>query len=541
MAVTSVSTIAARSIHEVDPFSVEVVRQGLASIAEEMTLIVMRAARSPVLREAGDLSSAITDARGGIIAQGRDLPVHLGVMAFTVKALIKHVGQQNIRYGDVWIVNHPEVGGNHLPDVKVIRPIFHGSQLIAFGISLAHWADVGGGTPGSYNAGATDAWQEGLLNSAGSVDAAERGRPEIMSFIKANVRGDSEREGDILAQVACCMLADKRVNELVDRLGLETFLGAVVRIHEVSEQQVRRILSSIPDGSYHGEDFIDGDGRGGPPVKIAVDIKIKGDQAVFDFSDSGDSILAPLNTTALVCQTSVIYVLKSISKEEVFHSDGCFRPIEVITRRGSIIDPLPGYPLAAGNHETSQRIVDAVIRALSTAIPERICAGGCGTAGLLIFSGRDPRGQWWTFYETHGGGEGAHMERDGYDATRVHLSNMANTPSEVVEAEYPIQVLRYAIRDGSGGKGKHQGGKGLVREYKVLSDRVTLTTIFERGVIPPYGLFGGENGAPFKVTLQRGTERIPLSGCQNVTVGRGDIVLIETAGGGGFGSLARVN
>ena len=386
MAVTSVSTIAARSTHEVDPFSVEVVRQGLASIAEEMILIVMRAARSPVLREAGDLSSAITDARGGIIAQGRDLPVHLGVMAFTVKALIKHVGQQNIRYGDVWIVNHPEVGGNHLPDVKVIRPIFHGSKLIAFGISLAHWADVGGGTPGSYNAGATDAWQEGLMIPPVRLMQQNEVHPEIMSFIKANVRGDSEREGDILAQAACCMLADKRVNELVDRLGLETFLEAVAQIHEVSEQQVKRILSSIPDGSYHGEDFIDGDGRGGPPVKIAVDITIRGDQAVFDFSNSGDSILAPLNTTALVCQTSVIYVLKSISKEEVFHSDGCFRPLEVITRRGSIIDPLPGYPLAAGNHETSQRIVDAVIRALSAAIPERICAGGSGTAGLLIFS-----------------------------------------------------------------------------------------------------------------------------------------------------------
>jgi N-methylhydantoinase B len=540
MTVTSVSTIAAHSKQVVDPFSVEVVRQGLASIAEEMTLIVMRAARSPVLREAGDLSSAITDARGGIIAQGRDLPVHLGVMAFTVKALIKYVGQQNIRYGDVWIVNHPEVGGNHLPDVKVIRPIFRGPELIAFGISLAHWADVGGGTPGSYNAGATDAWQEGLQIPPVRLMQQNEVCPEIMSFIKANVRGESEREGDILAQVACCMLADKRVNELVDRLSLETFLGAVVRIHEVSEQQVRRVLSSIPDGRYHGEDFIDGDGRGGPPVRIAVDIEIEGDQAVFDFSASGDSILAPLNTTAIVAQTSVIYVLKSISTEDMFHSDGCFRPIEVITRRGSILNPAPGYPLAAGNHETSQRIVDAVIRALSSAIPERVCAGGCGTAGLLIFSGRDPRGQWWTFYETHGGGEGAHMERDGHDATRVHLSNMANTPSEVVEAEYPIEVLRYAIRDDSGGKGKHQGGKGLVREYKVLSDQVTLTTIFERGVIPPYGLFGGEDGAPFKVTLQRGAERIPLSGCQNLPLGSGDIVLIETAGGGGFGSLARM-
>jgi len=456
-------------------------------------------------------------------------------MAFTVKALIEHVGRQNISHGDVWIVNHPDVGGNHLPDVKVIRPIFAGSELIAFGISLAHWADIGGGTPGSYNASATDAWQEGLQIPPVRLMRGGEICPEIMAFIKANVRGDAEREGDILAQVAACTIADKRINELIDRLGKETFLSAVRRIHEISEQQVRRVIRSIPDGRYRGEDFVDGDGRGGPPIRIAVDIEITGDQAVFDFSGSADAIAAPLNTTTLVAHTSVMYVLKSICTEDMYHSDGASRPIKVITRRGSILNPDRGYPLAAGNHETSQRIVDAVIRALSSAVPERICAGGCGTAGLLIFSGRNPQGEWWTFYETHGGGEGAHKDRDGCDATRVHLSNMANTPSEVVEAEYPIEVVRYTIRDGSGGRGAHTGGNGILREYKLLCEQAMLTAIFERSVVPPYGLFDGQPGAPFKVTLQPGSERIPLRGCQNLPLHHGDIVLIETAGGGGFG------
>ena len=262
-------------------------------------------------------------------------------------------------------------------------------------------------------------------------------------------------------------------------------------------------------------------------------VHVTGDEVPFDFSSSEDAILAPLNTTPIVVHASVMYVVKSIADEEIYHSDGAFRPIRIDqTRDGSILSPPPGFPLAAGNHETSQRVVDAVIRALSKAIPERVCAGGCGTAGLLIFSGRDMQGQWWTLYETHGGGEGANIRRDGQDATRVNLSNMANTPSEVIEAEYPIEVLRYSIRDGSGGAGKNKGGNGIVREYKVLSREAMLTTIFERGVVSPYGLFGGEPEAPFRVTLKRGSQHIALSGCQNTSLKHGDIILIETAGGG---------
>jgi N-methylhydantoinase B len=522
----------------IDPFSVEVVRQGLASIAEEMTLIVMRAARSPALREAGDLSSALTDSQGGIIAQGKDLPSHLGVMASTVKTVLAHVGSENLREGDVWIVNQPHVGGNHLPDVKLIRPIYFRTRLIAFGISLAHWADVGGGTPGSYNATASDLWQEGLQIPPVPIMRGNEIVPEVLTLILANVRGSEEREGDLLAQAAALLLADKHVTELVNRLGVDVFLGAVDQFHAVSERQIRRVLAAIPDGHYTGEDFLDGDGRGGAPVRVAVDIEVRGDEATFDFSASADAIPAPLNTTPYVTRSSVLYVLKSVVTEESFHSDGAFRPVKVVTRRGSILDPGPGYPVVAGNHETSQRIVDAVIKALSTALPDRVSAGGCGTAGLLIFSGRDPDGKYWTFYETHGGGEGAHQERDGYTVTRVHLANMANTPTEFIEAEYPIEVLRSAVRDDSGGRGTHRGGDGLVREYRVLADGVTLTTIFERGVVPPYGLFGGEPGKPFRVTLIRGDERVGLSGCQNRPVAKGDIVLVETAGGGGFGARA---
>jgi N-methylhydantoinase B len=523
---------------KVDLFSAEIVRQGLSSIAEEMTLVVMRAARSPALREAGDLSSALTDADGGLVAQGKDLPIHLGVMAFTVKELISVVGREGIQQGDVWIVNQPHVGGNHLPDVKLIRPIYFDSKLIGFGISLAHWADVGGGAPGSYDAAATDLWQEGLQIPPVCIMRRDRICADVLALIRANVRGDKERDGDIRAQIAALQIGDKRVGELVARMGLGEYLDCVGHIHDTSEQQMRQVISSVPQGRYSGEDHIDGDGRGGEPVRIAVDVEVKGSEITFDFSRSADAIAAPLNATPYIANSAVLYVMKALSSDDMYHSDGAIRPIRVITRPGSIINPGPGSPVVAGNHETSQRIVDAVIRALSSVIPDRLTAGGCGTAGLLIFAGKHSDGRWWTFYETHGGGEGAQRERDGCSATRVHLSNMANTPAEFIEAEYPIEVLRSAIRDNSGGRGAHRGGDGLIREYRVLSDEVMLTTIFERGVVAPYGLCGGEDGERFRVTLIRGHERVPLTGCQNRILSKGDIVLAETAGGGGFGTPA---
>lgn len=518
----------------VDWFLTEVVRQGLSSVAEEMTLLTMRAARSPALREAGDLSSALTDADGGIVANGKDLPIHLGVMAFTVKELIAAVGRDEIKEGDAWIVNQAHVGGNHLPDVKIIRPIFWESRLVAFAISLAHWADVGGGAPGSYNASATDIWQEGLQIPPLRIMRNNQVVSEILAFIKANVRGDAEREGDIHAQLAGVMIGDQRVKDMAQRIGLGPLLTAVSQIHDASERQMREVIGSLPDGTYSGEDFIDIRTDQGP-VRIAVDIEVKGKDIVLDFGRSSDAIPAPFNVTPFIVGSAVIYLLKAMSGGEMYHSDGAFRAIAIRTRLGSILNPGVGMPLVAGNHETSQRIVDAVVRAFSQSIPDRLCAGGCGTAGLLIFAGRHASGRWWTLYETHGGGEGAHAHRDGCAATRVHLSNMANTPAEFIEAEYPIRVLRSEVRPHSGGAGRHRGGDGLVREYETLADDVTLTTIFERGVNPPYGLAGGHPGSAFRVTLLRGDVRTPLPGCQNRRLKRGDIVLCETAGGGGYG------
>lgn len=520
----------------VDPFTLEVIRNGLSAIAEEMSLVVMRSARSPLLREAGDLSSALTDRHGLLIAQGQDVPMHMGVMSFTVQAFLEHVPAARLAPGDVWLLNLPQVGGNHLPDVKAIRPIFAEGKLRAFAVSLAHWADVGGAAPGSYFAGAYDAWQEGLRIPPLRAFTAEGPDEEKLGFVLANVRGPAERRGDILAQVAATRAAERRFAALFARHGADFVEAAFAALHDRAERQMRAAVAALPDGVYDGEDFMDDDGHGGAPAGIRVSVAIDGDRARFDFSASDDAVPGPINTTRYITAASVYYVMKAVCGPEIQPSAGCYRPLEIVTRPGSIVDAPPERPVVGGNHETCQRIADAVFLALARVVPERLSAGGPTTAGLLIFGGHREDGSWTTFYEVHGGGEGARADRDGMPAIRAHMANVMGTPAEVAEAEYPIRVECQELRRGSGGRGRHRGGDGLRRAYRARVDGLTLTTMVERMVVPPYGLEGGEAGAPYRVTLVTAAgETRALPGKANLRLARGDRVIVESAGGGGYG------
>jgi N-methylhydantoinase B len=520
----------------VDPVTLEVIRNALTAIAEEMSLVVMRAARSPLLREAGDLSSALCDAAGELIAQGRDIPMHMGVMSFTVKEFLKRVPAARLAAGDVWFLNLPEVGGNHLPDVKAIRPVFVDGVIRAYAVSLAHWADIGGAVPGSYVADATDAWQEGLRIPPTRLFTADGPDREKLDLILANLRGAAEREGDILAQMAATRAAEERLRRLFGEHGVEIIEAAIAAIHDRAESQMREALAALPDGEYDGEDWMDDDAAGGGPVPVRVHVTLNGDRARFDFSASGDATRGPLNTTPFVTAASVFYVVKALVGPDIQPSGGCYRPLEIITRPGSLLDPHADLPVVGGNHETSQRVADAVFRALEPAVPEALSAGGPTTSGLLLFGGRREDGVWTTLYETHGGGEGARVDRDGAPAIRVHMSNVMNTPVEVIEAEYPIRVDRHALRRGSGGAGRHRGGEGLHREYTITGEQVSLTSMFERRVVPPYGLQGGEPGAPFRVTIERADGKSEdLPGKANIRLARGDRVIVESCGGGGYG------
>jgi N-methylhydantoinase B len=523
----------------VDPVTLEVIRNALTATAEEMSLVVMRSARSPLLREAGDLSSALTDADGHLIAQGRDIPMHMGVMSFTVREFLKRVPKQRLTPGDVWFLNLPEVGGNHLPDVKAIRPIFVDRTIRAFAVSLAHWADIGGAVPGSYVADAVDAWQEGLRIPPLRLFTAAGPDREKLDLVLANVRGAPEREGDILAQMAATRAAEERLQQLYAEHGTDTVVAAVEAIHDRAEAQMRAALLAIPDGVYRGEDWLDDDAAGGGPVPVRVTVTIEGDSATFDFSETADATRGPLNTTPFIAAASVFYVVKALFGPDIQPSGGCYRPLRIITRPGSLLEPPPECPVVGGNHETSQRVADAVFKALEPTGPERLSAGGPTTSGLMLFSGRRADGAWTTLYETHGGGEGARHDRDGAPVIRVHMSNVMNTPAEVIEAEYPIRIECQRLRAGSGGAGRHRGGQGLHREYRVLCDDMSVTSMFERRVIAPYGLQAGESGAPFKVTIVEASgHRYDLPGKANIRLATGDLVIVDSCGGGGYGPPA---
>jgi N-methylhydantoinase B len=299
---------------------------------------------------------------------------------------------------------------------------------------------------------------------------------------------------------------------------------------------MRAAIRGIPDGVYAGEDWVDDDGHEDRPVPVRVTVTVRGERAHFDFTGTGPTVKGPVNATPFVTCSAVYYSVKSLVAPEVPANDGCYRPLTVHIPPDTILSPPPAAPVVGGNHETSQRVVDACYKAFAQAIPERITAGGPTTAGILIFGTRQD-GRWRILYEVHGGGEGAGAARDGGHAVRVHMSNVMNVTTEVIETEYPIEILRHALRPGSGGAGAHRGGCGFTRAYRVLTE-ATLTTMLERRVVPPWGAFGGEAGAPFRVTLERDGTARDVKGKETVRLRAGDVVVIDTCGGGGYGDPA---
>jgi N-methylhydantoinase B len=518
-----------------DPAVVEAVRHGSLSIAEEMRFDLMRAARSPVLREAGDLSCALTDAAGLTVAQGNDIPMHLGVMGFTVRAMLER-RHPALRPGDVLFVNHPSIGGNHLPDVKALRPIFAGDRLWAFAVALAHWPDVGGALPGSYVPHARDLQQEGFVLPPLRLFDADGEVPDAMELVLANVRGGEERAIDIRAQAAATAIAERRLAELAAVHGVDTVVTGWSILQQESERRMRLALGALPDGEHDGEDALDDDGADGTPVAIRCRLEIRGEEATFDYSASADQAAGPVNTTRFITAAATSYVAKAVLAPAVAANAGLDRPLRVVTRPGSVCDARPDAPIVAGNHETSQRIADAALRALAKVVPDRVVAAGMGSSGLMLFSGTAADGEAFFLYETHAGGSGASARRAGDAATRIHMSNVMNTPAEIIEAEYPLRVESAEIRAGSGGTGARRGGDGLRRRYRVLRDGVRITTMVERCRIRPPGLEGGGAGEPSRVWLERDGTRLPLGGKASTMLLAGDAIVIETAGGGGHGA-----
>jgi len=515
----------------VDAIELEIFKNLFVSIAEEMGAVLGRTALSPNIKERKDFSCAVFNRRGETLAQGSHIPVHLGAMPLSVQAALASL---DFEEGDLALVNDPYRGGTHLPDITAIAPVFFGGRLRFFVANRAHHSDVGGMSPGSMPL-ATEIFQEGLIIPP--LKLARRGRidDDILRLILSNVRTPEERRGDLLAQVAACEKGRSRIAEAVEKFGLGRVDRYASLIQNYTEAFLRRTIRGIPDGDYAAADFLDDDGIGDDPVRIAVEIRVRGGRATVDFSASSPQVRGGVNANDAVTASAVLYVFRSLIEEDIPFNTGLLRPLRIVAPPGLIVSAQFPAATAAGNVETSQRIVDVLLRALAKAMPGRIPAASSGTMNNIALGGFDPlRGRPFAYYETIGGGMGASNAGDGLSGVHTHMTNSLNTPLEALENYLPLRIRRYALRRGSGGAGRFRGGDGIVREYEFgVPARVTIMS--ERRKFAPYGLGGGRPGAVGRNTLLSGGKRLILKSKANLTVKPGDVLRIETPGGGGYG------
>jgi N-methylhydantoinase B len=520
----------------VNPVMLEVFKNRFSSIAEEMGTTLNRTAFSPNIKERRDFSCAVFDADGDMIAQAAHIPVHLGSMPMSVKAAI---ASARLEDGDMVILNDPFKGGTHLPDITMVAPVFAPlgaaeAKPSFYVANRAHHADVGGMTSGSMPLSST-IFQEGIIIPP--LKMVEKGKVDdkLMRFFLNNVRTSSEREGDFAAQIMANRTGVGRVGELISKHGLERVAFYAKSLMEYAERITRRTIEMIPDGIYDFEDYLDNDGLGSDPIRIAVRVRIHGDEATLDFSESGPQVDGCVNAVHAITLSAVLYVFRALTLEEIPTNSGCMRPLRIITKAGTVVDAVFPAAVAGGNVETSQRIVDVVLGALSKALPDKIPAAGQGTMNNITIGGMDPRtGRPYAYYETIAGGVGATAKMKGESAVHSHMTNTLNTPIEALEYSYPFLVTEYSVRRGTGGKGRHTGGDGVIREIQLSSD-AEVTVLSDRRTSAPYGLFGGEQGKPGRNLIIKDGVSESKPGKFHEKLKKGDIVRIETPGGGGYG------
>lgn len=511
----------------VDAVSLSLFSHRLSAICEEMGAVLKRSAISPNIRDREDFSCALFDSKGELVAQAAHIPVHLGSMAFAMSAVVDRFDWCD---GDVVVFNDPFLGGTHLPDITVVSPVFIDHSLAGFSATRAHHADIGGTSPGSMGV-ETRLEAEGVVISPCYWFKQGREIPDLAARLSSRVRAPEERLGDLSAQRAACHLGVQRLAAYPADVLVQMF-GALT---DVSESYGQQAMADIPDGIYEFEDLLEGDGITAGPLAIRVRISIAAASAVVDFTGSAPQCAGPVNCSLAVTAASVFYVFRCLMPKHTPQTAAVFRPVSIVAPEGSLLNASAGAAVAAGNVETSQRIVDVVLGALAQAIPERISAAAQGTMNNVIFGGSDEKDE-WVYYETLAGGMGGHAGGDGLSAVQCHMTNTKNSSIEVLEMHYPLRVRRYAIRDGSGGHGRHRGGDGLVREWEVIRD-CHLSLLSERRSSRPYGLNGGGPGQSGSNCLLRHGLWTALPAKGSLALKKGDHIRIETPGGGGFSEL----
>ncbi len=509
----------------------ELFRHLLVSIAEEMGVVLRKTSYSANIKERRDYSCAVYDARGEAVAMGDHMPVHLGAMPLSVRAVRDAF---DLEPGDVALVNDPFRGGTHLPDITAVAAVFTRGRRPAFYLAnRAHHADVGGMSPGSMPL-AREIFQEGirippvLIQRRGKLDRA------LLDLVLANVRTPVEREGDLMAQLASLHRGETRLRELVAKLGEARVRDNMRAIQDYSARMMQAAIRKLPRGVYCFEDCLDNDGITDTPVWIRAAVTIAGGRAVVDFTGSAPQVQGSVNANFAVTLAATMYVFRCLIDDDVPFTAGILRPIRVIAPEGSVVNALPPAAMAAGNVETSQRITDVLLGALAKAAPDRIPAASSGTMNNLSFGGVSAKSA-FAYYETIAGGMGASAHADGASAIHTHMTNSWNTPIEAFEHQFPLRIAGYRVRRGSGGAGLHRGGDGIVREFEFLVP-AEVTLLSDRRERGPWGLAGGASGKPGRNTLvSRAGRSQKLPAKTRFEARPGDLLKIETPGGGGWG------
>jgi N-methylhydantoinase B len=533
----------------VDPTRLEIFKNIFHSVAEEMGAALRRSAFSPNIKERRDYSCAVYDSDGSVLAMGDHMPVHLGSMPASVAAARAAF---SLEPGDIALLNDPFAGGTHLPDLTMVMPIFISAKSTErshrppqlqphfYVANRAHHADVGGALAGSMGP-AGEIFQEGIRIPPVKILRRGEINTDVMALLLANVRTPAEREGDLAAQIAACRIGERRLTEIVAKYGADQTAAYGRHLLDYSAEMMRAALREMPRGTYTAEDFLDSDGVTNEPLRIRARIEITRGHAKIDFAGSSPQCSGNVNAVEAIAISAVYYVFRCLLAEDVPATSGLLTPIEVIAPRGTIVNAQPPSAVAGGNVETSQRMVDTLLRALAKAVPHRIPAASQGTMNNLTLGGLDPRhkNSPFAYYETTAGGMGALPTKDGASAIHTHMTNSWNTPIEVFEQVYPVRMRRYAIRRGSGGRGRHQGGDGIIREIELLTD-TQVGLLCDRRLRGPYGLSGGADGSPGKNSLIEPAKKpTSLPGKTSLEAKSGSILKIETPGGGAWGKPRR--
>jgi N-methylhydantoinase B len=528
-------------LFQTDPVVFEVIQSSFYSICEEMKSVIVRAAFSSALNLSADLSCALLDGEGYVVAQGNDIPVHLGAMTFTAHGVFKKIPREEMNPGDAILTNDVYCGGTHLPDMSLITPIFVDNRILCFAASRVHWPDVGGAAVGSASV-TDDIIKEGIRIPAVKIVEGGRFNKSTLDIIMANVRLPIERIGDLKAQFAGNLRAVQRIQGLINKYGESTIRRVLSDVQDYSELLLRESLKVIPDGTYENTELLDGDGfepEGDEnPKRICVQIDKSGTEIIFDFTGTSTCARGPINAPIAVTASSIYYVVMAMAGSGIPVNSGCHRPIRIVAKGGTLVNATYPAPVVAANTETSNRLVDILLGAFAKIIPERVIAGSYGSGGVFTLGGWDPiRNKGFVHYETVGGGMGARHNADGLNGLRVHMGNTMNIPVEAIEATLPVLVTEYELIPNSGGDGRFRGGSGVRKVIRSLVNGINISVLGERTLSPAYGVNGGGIGSTAKFTIRKPDNKLEILPSKTIVrkLDEGDELCIETAGGGGYG------